>query len=76
MAKTRANRKDRKDRKTRKNRKDRKNRSRKQEGGKRKGNAWTRKVTDLYRKMKKEDPSTRFTDALKRASKMKKAGQL
>ena len=58
--------------KTRKNRSS----SRKQNGGKRKGNAWTRKVTDLYRKMKKEDPSTRFTDALKRASKMKKAGQL
>jgi len=47
-----------------------------QAGGKRKGNAWSRKVTELYRKMKKEDSKVEFRDALKKASQMRKAGKL
>jgi hypothetical protein len=40
------------------------------------GNAWTRKVTDLYHKMRKADKSVKFRDALKKASALKKAGKL
>jgi hypothetical protein len=40
------------------------------------GNAWTRKVTELYRTMKRQDKSAKFSDALKKASAMKKAGKL
>ncbi len=70
MAKT--HRKDRKDRKERKERKT----QRKQEGGKRKGSEWTRKVTALYKKMKKADKTVKFRDALKKASTLKRKGQL
>ena len=38
--------------------------------------SWTQKVTQLYQQMKKADPSVQFRDALVKASKMKKAGQL
>jgi hypothetical protein len=51
----------------------------KSEGGKRKtrkSSEWTRKVTELYRKMKKEDKDATFMGALKRASELKKKGQL
>jgi len=37
---------------------------------------WTQKVTKLYREMKAKDASARFGDALKRASALKKKGQL
>lgn len=73
MAKT--HRKDRKERKTRKERKERKT-QRKQEGGKRKGTEWTRKVTALYKKMKKANKSIKFRDALVKASALKRKGQL
>ena len=62
-----------------------KNRNKRSEGGRRKSrktrktrkaSAWTRQVTELYRKMKKEDPTASFRDALKKASEMKKKGQL
>lgn len=38
--------------------------------------SWTEKVTELYKKMKKADPSVQFRDALVKASKLKKVGQL
>ena len=38
--------------------------------------AWTTAVTKLYREMKAKDKSARFGDALKRASVLKKKGQL
>ncbi len=62
-----------------------KNRNKRSEGGRRKSgksrktrkcSVWTKKVTELYRKMKKEDPNTSFRDALKHASQLKKKGQL
>ncbi len=57
---------------------DRKNKN-KSEGGKRKtrkASSWTMKVTELYRKMKKNDSNVQFKDALVEASKLKKKGQL
>jgi hypothetical protein len=45
-------------------------------GGKRKGSEWTKKVTALYHKMKKENKDTTFMQALQRASELKKKGQL
>jgi hypothetical protein len=59
-----------------------KNRNKRSEGGRRKSgktrkcSPWTKKVTELYRKMKKEDSKASFRDALKKASEMKKKGQL
>ncbi len=54
-----------------------------QKGGRRKSRklskgarAWTTAVTKLYREMKAKDKSAKFSDALKRASKLKKSGQL
>ena len=38
--------------------------------------AWTTAVTKLYREMKAKDKSAKFSDALKRASVLKKKGQL
>lgn len=38
--------------------------------------SWTSKVTALYKQMKKSDPAVSFRDALVKASKLKKAGQL
>ena len=54
-----------------------------QKGGRRKSRklskgakAWTTAVTKLYREMKAKDKSVKFGDALKRASALKKKGQL
>lgn len=54
-----------------------------QKGGRRKSRklshgarAWTTAVTKLYRQMKAKDKSVKFSDALKKASKLKKSGQL
>lgn len=54
-----------------------------QKGGRRKSRkmskgakAWTTAVTKLYREMKAKDKSAKFGDALKRASVLKKKGQL
>lgn len=54
-----------------------------QKGGRRKSRklsqgakAWTTAVTKLYREMKAKDKSVRFRDALVKASKLKKSGQL
>lgn len=54
-----------------------------QKGGRRKSRklskgakAWTTAVTKLYREMKAKDKSAKFSDALKKASKLKKSGQL
>ena len=69
------------------NRRDKRNKTeggkRKTEGGKRKtrkmskgASDWTQKVVKLYKEMKSKDDSVRFGDALKRASKLKKAGKL
>lgn len=52
------------------------------EGGRRKSgkskkcSPWTKKVTELYRKMKKENSQVSFRDALVKASKLKKEGKL
>jgi len=59
--------------------KTRRNKKEKQQGGRRKtrkGSEWTRKVTDLYHKMKKQDKSVSFMQALKKASQLKKQGKL
>lgn len=61
-----------------------KNRNKRSQGGRRKSHksrkggpsTWTSKVTELYRKMKKEDSSVSFRDALVKASALKKKGQL
>lgn len=62
-----------------------KNRNKLSEGGRRKSgksrktrkcSVWTKKVTELYRKMKKENKNVSFRDALKHASELKKKGQL
>ena len=50
--------------------------SRKQEGGKRKASAWNKAVKRVYEEMKRKDRSASFSDALKEASKLKKAGKL
>ena len=54
-----------------------------QKGGRRKSRklskgakAWTTAVTKLYREMKAKDKAVRFRDALVKASKLKKSGQL
>lgn len=59
------------------------NNGKNQAGGRRKSrklskgaSEWTQKVTKLYREMKAKDASVRFGDALKRASVLKKKGQL
>ena len=57
---------------------DRKNKN-KSEGGRRKtrkASSWTKSVTALYHKMKKEDSSVKFSDALKKGAELKKKGQL
>jgi len=57
----------------------------KQEGGKRKRKTrrmakgpsdWNKKVMEVYRDMKKKDPSVKLGAAMKRASQMKKRGEL
>ncbi len=47
--------------------------SRKQSGG---ANEWTKAVMRVYGEMKRKDSSVSFGDALKEASKRKKAGNL
>ena len=55
----------------------------KKEGGKRKTRRmakgpsdWNKKVMEVYRDMKKKDPSVKLGAAMKRASQMKKRGEL
>jgi hypothetical protein len=55
----------------------------KKEGGKRKTrrmakgpSEWNKKVMEVYRDMKKKDKSVRLGAAMKRASEMKKRGEL
>ena len=57
-----------------------------QKGGRRKGGktrklskgarAWTQAVTKIYRQMKAKDKTVKLRDAMKRASALKKRGQL
>ena len=61
----------------------RKTRSRKEkrsEGGKRKGtrkaSSWAMAVKKVYAEMKRKNPATKLGDAMKKASKMRKAGEL
>ena len=61
----RAERKDRKERKTRK-----------QAGGKRAPSEWNKAVKRVYTEMKRKDRNASFGDALKEASRRKKAGNL
>jgi hypothetical protein len=37
---------------------------------------WNKKVMEIYRKMKAENPETKLGDAMRRASQLKKKGQL
>lgn len=71
--------------KTRRNRKNKTEggkRRNKSEGGKRKtrksggASEWNKKVMEIYKKMKKEDPNVKLGAAMKRASELKKKGQL
>jgi len=62
MAATRRNRKNRSSRKT-------------QGGGKRKASPWNKFVGRVYAEMKRKDRKASFGDALKEASKRKKAGE-
>lgn len=62
------------------NRRDKRNKT---EGGRRKtrkmskgASKWTDQVMKVYKEMKSKDDSVRFGDALKEASKRKKAGNL
>lgn len=59
-----------------KSRKSRKIVAKKQVKTRKSGKPWTTLVTELYNKMKKENPNTKFRDALIKASEMKKKGQL
>lgn len=42
----------------------------------RKTGTWAQKATAVYREMKRQNPATRFADALKEAARRKKAGTL
>ena len=62
---------------------DKKDKKDKKEGGKRKTrrmakgpSEWNKKVMEVYRDMKKKDSSVRLGAAMKRASQMKKRGEL
>ena len=62
---------------------DKKDKKDKKEGGKRKTRRmakgpsdWNKKVMEVYRNMKKKDKSVRLGAAMKRASEMKKRGEL
>jgi hypothetical protein len=50
--------------------------SRKQEGGKRAPSAWNKAVKKVFEEMRRKDRTASFGDALKEASKRKKAGNL
>jgi len=76
-----------KDRKDKKDRKDRKDKRNKTEGGKRAKRGSTRKISKgasnwqqtvmkVYKDMKTSDPNVKLGDAMKRASELKKKGQL
>jgi len=75
MANTRKNRSTRKNRDSRKNRTERKNRKN-QAGGKRKASDWAKSVKRVYEEMRKNKPSTRLGDAMREASRRRKAGKL
>jgi hypothetical protein len=69
--------------KTRRNKTEGGKRRSKSEGGKRKtrkmskgASEWNKKVMELYKDMKKKDSNVKLGDAMKRASQMKKKGQL
>ena len=52
-------------------------RKNKQAGGKKKGPSdWNKKVMEIYRELKKKNPSVKLGAAMKEASKRKKAGKL
>jgi hypothetical protein len=44
-------------------------------GGKRKPSAWNKMVKRVYDEMKRKDKKATFSDALKEASRLKKAGK-
>ena len=50
--------------------------TRKQAGGKRAPSAWNKSVKRVYEEMKRKDRNASFGDALKEASRRKKAGNL
>lgn len=52
------------------NRKDRKKETRKQSGG---GTAWTNLVTATYKELKAKNPNAKLGDAMKEASRRRKA---
>jgi hypothetical protein len=58
----------------------RRTRRNKSEGGKRKmskgASAWHKQMMEVYRDMKKKDPSVKLGDAMRKAAEMKKKGQL
>ena len=64
-------------RKTRQNKKGgAKTRKNKQAGGKKGPSDWNKKVMEIYRELKKKNPSVKLGAAMKEASKRKKAGKL
>lgn len=72
--KTRRNRKNKTEGGKRKNKSEGgKNKTRKSRGG---ASDWNKKVMEIYKKMKKEDPNVKLGAAMKRASELKKKGQL
>jgi hypothetical protein len=58
----------------------RRTRRNKSAGGKRKmskgASAWHKQMMEVYRDMKKKDPSVKLGDAMRKAAEMKKKGQL
>jgi hypothetical protein len=50
--------------------------TRKQAGGKKGPSDWNKKVMEIYRELKKKNPSVKLGAAMKEASKRKKAGKL
>ncbi len=63
------------ERKSRKSRRSER-KSRKQSGGKRAASSWNKAVKRVYEEMKRKDRNASFGDALKEASRRKKAGNL
>ena len=53
-----------------------KTRKNKQAGGKKGPSDWNKKVMEIYRELKKKNPSVKLGAAMKEASKRKKAGKL
>ena len=50
--------------------------SRKQKGGKRAASSWNKAVKRVFEEMRRKDRNASFGDALKEASRRKKAGNL